>query len=217
MATATASGAAQAFPVDEFEVLRRLGRTERIGARRYLYHQDDPGQTVFLIERGLVKVVRLSEDAREVVLDFLGPGDLLGAFDLLDRRPTESFAQAIEPTDVRVIRRQDFEALVAGRPALLLAVTRLVARRARLLGERLAAQSSHDAPRRLADLLERLAARFGTPTERGMLIPRSLTHVDLANYIGSARETVTEALAEFVAERKVERQGRAIILLGVRS
>lgn len=213
MATAlAASSPVPAFSNDEFEALRRLGRPERIGTRRYLYHQDDPAHTVYVIESGLVKLACLSEDAREVVLDFLGPGDILGAFDLIDRRLTEGFAQAIEPTEVRVIRRQDFESLVAGRPALLLAVTRVLARRARLLGERLAAQSAHDAGRRLSDLLDRLVTRFGVRTDRGLAIPKGLTHVDLANYIGSARETVTEALAEFVKARKIERQGRTIIL-----
>jgi CRP-like cAMP-binding protein len=213
MATATAAATSvPGFSADDFEILRRIGRPERFGTRRYLYHQDDPAQTVFLIESGLVKVARLTEDAREVVLDFLGAGDLLGAFDLIDRRVTDSFAQAIEPTEVRVIRRQDFEAAVTGRPALLLAVTRTVARRARSLGERLAAQSAHDAGRRLADLLDRLVSRFGVRTDHGLAIPRGLTHVDLANYIGSARETVTEALAEFARSRKVERQGRTIIL-----
>lgn len=211
MATATVTPTSD-LSAEDFAALRRIGRQVRFGARRYLFHQDDPAETVFLIESGLVKQARLTETAREVVLDFLGPGDLLGAFDLLDLRLSDTFAQAIEPTEARVIRRQDFEAVVTSRPTLLLAVTRVVARRARLLGERLAAQSSHDAARRLSDLLDRLVARFGVPTERGMAVPRGLTHVDLANYIGSARETVTEALAGFAEARKVERAGRAIIV-----
>jgi CRP/FNR family cyclic AMP-dependent transcriptional regulator len=211
MATMTARWA-PALQGDDLEVLRRLGRVERFGARRYVYHQDDPAQWAYLVESGLVKLARLSADARETVIDFLGPGDLFGAFDLLDRPATDDFAQALEPSDVRVIRRPDYEAAVTTRPGLLGTVTRVVARRARLLARRLAAHAGQDARARLGELLDRLVDRFGMPTDRGLAVPRSLTHVDLANYIGSARETVTEALAAFARDRKVERRGRAIIV-----
>ncbi len=200
------------FSPEDRAALVRLGRSERFRSRQYVYHQGDPSRAVYLIESGMVKLARLTDDAREVILEFLGPGELFGACDFLDRPTTEEFAQALEPTALQVIRRADYEALAERRPSLLIAVSRMLGQRSRSFTVRLADMVSKDAQNRLADLLDGLADAFGVPAEHGVTFPGRLTHVDLGNYIGSARETVTEALSAFARERLIERQGRKIIL-----
>ncbi len=200
------------FSPDDRAVLVRLGRSERFRSRQYVYHQGDPRRAVYLIESGMVKLARLTDDAREVILEFLGPGELFGACDFLDRPTTEEFAQALEPTTLHVIRRADYEALAERRPSLLIAVSRMLGQRSRSFTIRLADMVSKDAQNRLAALLDGLAEAFGVPAGRGVTFPGRLTHVDLGNYIGSARETVTEALSAFARDRLIERQGRKIIL-----
>ena len=202
------------FSPDDRVALLPLARPERFRSRQYIYHQGDPARFVYLIDSGMVKLARLTDDAREMILEFLGPGEVFGAVDFAERPTTEEFAQALEATTVQVVRRSDFEALAARRPAMLVAVGRMLGRRSRSLVARLADMVSKDAQNRLADLLDRLADHFGVPTDGGMAFSGRLTHVDLGNYIGSARETVTEALAVFARERLIARKGRKIILPG---
>lgn len=200
------------FSPDDRASLLQVARPERFRRRQYVYHQGDPGRAVYLVESGMVKLARLTDDAREVILEFLGPGELFGACDFLERATTEEFAQALEPATLQVIRRADYEALVARRPSLLIAVSRMLGQRSRAFVVRLADMVSKDAQHRLADLLDGLADAFGVPTDGGVAFPGRLTHVDLGNYIGSARETVTEALSAFAREQLIARQGRRIIL-----
>lgn len=200
------------FSPDDRAALLKFARPERFRSRQYIYHQGDPARSAYLIESGMVKLARLTDDAREMILEFLGPGEVFGAVDFAERPTTEEFAQALEPTTVQVVRRPDFEALAERRPAMLVAVGRMLGRRSRSLVVRLSDMVSKDAQNRLADLLDRLADHFGIPTEEGVAFPGRLTHVDLGNYIGSARETVTEALSVFAREQLIARKGRRIIL-----
>lgn len=200
------------FSPEDRAALLSVARPERLRSRQYVYHQGDPARSVYLIDSGMMKLARLTDDAREMILEFLGPGEVFGAVDFLDRPVTEEFAQALEPTTVQVIRRADFEALAERRPTLLVAVSRMLGRRSRSFVARLADMVSKDARHRLADLLCGLADHFGVPTDGGVVFPGRLTHVDLGNYIGSARETVTEALSDFARDERIRRRGRKIIV-----
>ncbi len=200
------------FTPEDRAALLRVARPERLRSRQYVYHQGDPAHAVYLIDSGMVKLARLTDDAREMILEFLGPGEVFGAADFLERPMTEEFAQALEPTTVQVIRRPDFEALAERRPSILVAVSRMLGRRSRDFVVRLADMVSKDARHRLADLLDGLADHFGVPTDGGVAFPGRLTHVDLGNYIGSARETVTEALSDFAKDERIRRKGRKIIV-----
>lgn len=200
------------FTPEDHAALLTVGRPERLRSRQYVFHQGDPARAVYLIDSGMVKLARLTDDAREMILEFLGPGEVFGAVDFLDKPVTEEFAQALEPTTVQVIRRADFEALAERRPTLLVAVSRMLGRRSRNFVMRLSDMVSKDARHRLADLLEGLADHFGVPADGGVAFPGRLTHVDLGNYIGSARETVTEALSGFARDQLIRRKGRRIIV-----
>jgi CRP-like cAMP-binding protein len=200
------------FGLEDREALLRVARLERVRSRQYVYHQDDPARNVYVIQSGMVKVARLGEDARELILDFLGPGEVFGAIDFVDGGTTHDFAMALEPTTLQVIRRADFEALAERRPTILVAVVRALSRRGRGYAGRLADLVGKDARDRLADLLAHLADRFGIPVEGGLSFPGRLTHLDLGNYIGSARETVTEALSAFARASRIGRLGRRIVV-----
>ncbi|HEY8369244.1 MAG TPA: Crp/Fnr family transcriptional regulator [Thermodesulfobacteriota bacterium] len=200
------------FTPEDRAALLQFARPERLRSREYVYHQGDPARAVYLIDSGMVKLSRLTDDAREIILEFLGPGDVFGATDFLDRATTEEFAQTLEPTTVQVIRRADFEALAARRPSILITVSRMLGHRSRHFVVRLADMVSKDARHRLADLLDGLVDHFGVPTDGGLAFPGRLTHVDLGNYIGSARETVTEALSDFAKAERIRRKGRKIIV-----
>jgi CRP/FNR family cyclic AMP-dependent transcriptional regulator len=203
-----------AFSPEDRAALLKVARLERFRSRQYVYHQGDPARNVYLIESGMVKLARLTDDARELILEFLGPGEAFGALDFTERPVTQEYVQALEPTTVLVIRRPDFETLAERRPSILVAVARLLGQRGRGFVARLADMVTKDAQGRLAELLDGLAGSFGVPTDGGLAFPGRLTHVDLGNYIGSARETVTEALSTFARQRRIARRGRKIIVLG---
>ena len=155
--------------------------------------EDDPGDSLFVVRAGRVKVVLVAEDGREVILGILGVGEHFGELSLIDDQPRSAHVIAMEDSSLLVLRREDFRRRVEASPSVAWS----------LLQRALAPP----APRRREDRLPRAArrARAHRPhaarrraTRAGVtLIEKPLTHQTIAHVIGASRETVSRAMREF--------------------
>jgi CRP/FNR family cyclic AMP-dependent transcriptional regulator len=189
---------------------------ERLRVRRFrrdqtVFHQGDPGDALFIIASGSVKVVLPSPDAGEpAILATLGPGDFFGELAMLDGEPHSATVITLEPTETLALGRTDFERLFEGEPHLWRALVGSLARELRRL-------TGHVEAMHFLDLRERLAMQLGGLTgsvaEDGSLrLDRRYTQSELAGMVGGSRESVNRLLAELVA-RGLIRFDRDIIVV----
>jgi CRP/FNR family transcriptional regulator, cyclic AMP receptor protein len=183
------------------EALATLTRTMR--ARRFrrgevLFHEGDPGDALFIVASGAVKVVVPSEDGEEAILATLRRGDFLGELALLDGAPRSASAIALEATEAMALPREQFRALVASEPAIRDALLSALAGELRRLTTHVAELHFLDLAGRLAARLARLAEEHGDRRADGSIrLDAPLTQSDLAAMIGATRQSVNKLLGEF--------------------
>jgi CRP/FNR family transcriptional regulator, cyclic AMP receptor protein len=154
--------------------------------------EDDPGDSLFVIRKGRVKVVLIGEDGREVILGVLGVGDHFGELSLIDDRPRSANVIAMEDADFLILRREDFRKRVELSSSVAWSLLTELSRRLRRADDKIGGLVLLDVPGRIARLLLDLADEGRSTT-----IEKSLTHQTIAQMIGASRETVSRAMKEF--------------------
>ena len=169
--------------------------------------EDDPGDSLYIVSTGQVKVVLIGEDGREVILSVLGDGDFFGEMALIDDEPRSAHVIAMKDSQLLVLRRDDFQAQVAMHPQIALKLLRVLVQRLRRADEKIGGLVLLDVNGRVARLLLDLADESGGPK-----ITRRLTHHTIAQMIGSSRETVSRAMRELVDRGLIETTRREIAI-----
>lgn len=176
---------------------------------RVIYTAEEPGEHVYVLKRGHVRLYQVTHDGHEITLAILGPGDVFGD-EVLAGRSRRTFAETLESAHVCLLRGDDFIELLRGRPEVAIEALRLIAGhtlRAQAQVERVAGRS---VARRVAGLLLELAPEH--PAGRARAIPAGLTHQTMASMLGTTRQTFTTELARLVRLGYVSRASRGIRL-----
>ncbi len=172
--------------------IRRFRRGETI------FHQGDPGDSLFIIEEGSVKIVLPSPEGEEAaIIATLGRGDFFGELALLDGAYRSATAVALEPTQTLVLRREPFEQLVDTDAALRRALLAGLAAELRRLTGHVEELHFLDLPGRLAMRLVRMAEEHAPGAHGEVVLPWPFTQSELAAMIGGTRQTVNRLLADF--------------------
>jgi CRP/FNR family cyclic AMP-dependent transcriptional regulator len=174
--------------------------------------RDEPGDSMFVILKGRVKIVILGDNGREVILNLLKAGDFFGEMALLDDQPRSANVVAAEDSTVLILKRDAFAEHIKKSPATALNMMAELARRLRRADELISNLALLDVYARVAHILIDLAKRDGEEVEEGILIRERPTQQDIASMIGTSRETVSRVLSEFQRRGFVEMRGRDILL-----
>jgi CRP-like cAMP-binding protein len=180
-----------------------------------LFHEGDPGNSLFVIVDGKIKLGRTSSDGRENLLAVLGPGEMFGELSVFDPGPRNATATAIGEAALVELGSSELVQWLQGRPEVALQLLSALARRLRRTNEALADLIFSDVPGRVAKALLDLSERFGERADDGILVAHDLTQEELAQLVGASRETVNKALADFAARSWIRLEARAVVLLDV--
>jgi CRP-like cAMP-binding protein len=191
----------------------KLADKKEFAKSRHLFFANDPGNSVFYLSRGLVKIYNLSENGEATIHWFCVPSEVFGMGGISGSADQMVFAQAVENSLVFMIPRHKFEDLLHAYPRLGLNVIKLMGARLRLACDAVADLSSQTADRRLARQLMRLAENCGQIKHGAIELRAHITHQEFANMIGSCRQTVTVALQDFRDRGLIDMKGRCIIIL----
>ena len=178
-----------------------------------LFHEGEPGDRLFVIRSGKIKLGRKSSDGRENLLSIQGPGEMFGELSLFDPGPRTATATVVADAELVELAHTDLVAWLEQHPTVAKHLLKALAHRLRRTNEALADLVFSDVPGRVAKALLDLATRFGEPTDEGVRVAHDLTQEELAQLVGASRETVNKALADFAARGWVRREGRAVVLL----
>lgn len=190
----------------QFVTPRSCAKTEII------YHSDKPDEDGYVILKGRVKLCLGLEDGREVSFEVLGEGDFFGEGVLLEAPCNNCTAQAIERTELLVIPRRQLLQLMEENGRFSLQLARYLAGRLADIRQR-QEMLLHSVNVRFARLLLGLAKRYGTtPLGPNNKLNVKLTHQEMANLIGTARETLTLTIGKFRSEGVLAESGRSVVI-----
>ncbi len=176
-----------------------------------IFSKGDPANALFIVKEGKVRILSLSDKGAETIVHILKEGEIFG--ELLLSEEQRAFT-AVAGTDalVTVLSKGNLVELLAVLPAIAKNFIRLLSRRLANV-EREFGEFGHTwSYNRLAKVLLRLCEEHGKETPKGTLIPLRLTHEDLANLIGTTRETVTTQMIRFRRKGLVTRQDRFLVV-----
>ena len=203
---------AQLPPADR-EGLHRIGQWRFFAADTVMVHQYERSSHVFVILRGCVKVVSAAGEGYHTVLALRDAGDLVGEQSGLDGRPRSATLRALTDVEALLISATAFSAYRRTRPAVDVAMQRLLSYRLRESDRSLAGVGASSTEGRLAGILLRLAHRYGTAVDGGVHIDLPLSQEDLAGLAFSSRRTIGRLLGEWREAGWIDTGRRSILLL----
>jgi CRP/FNR family cyclic AMP-dependent transcriptional regulator len=194
---------------------RRFRRAETV------FHAGDPGDALFIVAEGQVKITLPPDDGSEpAILTTIGPGGFFGELALLDGAPRSATAVAIDAMTAQILRRDAFDRLVDEQPVLRRALLAALATEIRRLTAQVEDLHFLDLPGRLArHLLREIARDSGAPDDDPARLPTGeirlpwpFTQAELAGMIGGSRQTVNRLLADFVADGLLRFDGDELVI-----
>ena len=180
-----------------------------------LFAEGEPGDRMYVIVDGKVKLGQTSVDGRESLLAVLGPGEMFGELSLFDPGQRTSTATALTDAVVLGLGNDQLRPWLAGRPEVATALLQALARRLRRTNEAMADLVFSDVPGRVAKALMDLGEKFGTITPEGLMVTHDMTQEELAQLVGASRETVNKALADFAQRGWIRLESRQVLILDV--
>jgi CRP/FNR family cyclic AMP-dependent transcriptional regulator len=188
----------QGLSGSELAQLNGMLRCSVVPAGSHFITAEQPGEVVYVLLEGTVKIYVSRADGREVILAFLGPGDTVGEMSLVDSAGRSANVVTTEPSRLLWMDRATFQSCVRTLAPLASNLVRLLSHRLRFANEQIQALCTLDVPGRVARQILALADRYGQPEAEGDIrIPLRLTQSDLGEVVGASRERVNQAIVDF--------------------
>lgn len=198
---------------EEIQAIGQLARVRNYKKNMLIFMEGEPGEALYFVITGKVKISKMTEDGREQILHILQPGDVFAEVVLIDRGPYPATAETIEAGQIGLLMNDDVENLIRSTPDIAIKLLRLMSKRLRMAQIQVRDLALKDTYGRLASMLLMLGKDHGEETPDGMKIDLPLSRQELANLIGTTRETVTRILGDFKKFKCIELEKQAIILL----
>lgn len=196
----------------DIQALARLTTRRRYPKDTVVFFENEQGDTLFMILEGRVRVTILGDDGREVILSVLGPGDFFGEIALLDNEPRSATAIAAEDSELLLLQRNEFQGAMSENPSISGALIRVLSARLRRANHQISTLALLDVYGRVARVILDIAREEGRRLKDGRIAFRRATHQELANRIGTTRETVTRMLKDLERQGLITVDGREVVL-----
>src|SRR5579875_2099931 len=197
---------------EDLSELTAVARRRTFRAGEVIFHREDPGQVLYVIKEGKVKICLISPDGQEISLVVFGKGDCFGEFAILDGLPRSADAVAMEKVECYSLQRSDFHKAIMKNPQIAIQVMEVLSRRLRTTDQMIEDLIFLDVYGRVAKKLLELADTHGTRVEDGIRIDVRLTQQELASMVGASRESVNKVLGYFTDKHYVSTDKHKITL-----
>jgi CRP/FNR family transcriptional regulator/CRP/FNR family cyclic AMP-dependent transcriptional regulator len=186
-------------------------RTFRQG--EVIFRRDDPGQVLYVIKEGKVKICLISPDGQEIALGVLGKGECFGELALLDGHPRSADTIALERVECLSLQRSDFQNAIMKYPKIAIQVMEVLCKRLRRTDQQVEDLIFLDVYGRVAKKLLELSESHGVKMANGIQISMRLTQQELASMVGASRESINKVLRYFTDKQYISRDRRHRITL----
>lgn len=182
----------------------------KLKAKEALYHEGSTPRHIFLVEKGRIKLYRTSEEGRELIVKIAVPGEFIGYMAVINNTPFTTSAVALEDTEVYYVAREDFLRLLHHNPDVSARLLKMLASNLANHEENLVRIAYHSVRKRVAEALLDLDEKYKLNGDRQ---PIPIMRQDLAQLIGTAKETLIRTISDFKDEGLIAIKDNAIIIL----
>jgi len=177
-----------------------------------VFFENEEGDSFFIIVDGRIKVTILGDDGREVILSVLGRGDFFGEMALLDNEPRSATAIAVEDSELLSLHRNDFQSVLSDNRSIMSALIKILTARLRRANHQISTLALLDVYGRVARVIVDTARDEGKRLKDGRIAFRRATHQEIANRIGTTRETVTRMLKDLERQGLIHIDGKEVVV-----
>ena len=197
----------------DLEAVIRGTRSRRVSRGQYIFFEGEEPNSLGIILDGRVKLVKHSDDGKDLTLEVLSPGEAFGIVSLCEQEPYPASAMAMDdPTTVLLLSRDDLCRMVRRFPDVALALVSALGLRLQRAYENMQALAGQRVERRIANNLLKLAEKFGLAQEQGILIDLPLTRQDIADLSGTTVETTIRTISRLRERNIVRSEGDRILI-----
>ena len=195
---------------EDYADLLAIARVKYYVRGELVFAAGSPGETVYFLRSGQVKIGQFSSLGREVILWFFLAGEIFGLAEVSRGGGRVVNAQACEPSEVLAVSQLEFRTFIESHPRVALLSLQVLSSRLRLLGEMFFNLVADDVYTRIAKLILRLSARYGVRCGKEILLDIPLTHQEIADMVGTTRQTVTSVLNQLRRQGVLSIENRRI-------
>jgi CRP/FNR family cyclic AMP-dependent transcriptional regulator len=186
------------LPADQLDRINALLRRKTFPAGTNLISAEEPGEVVYIVFEGTVKIYVTQADGSDVIIAFGGPGDVEGEMSVIDSTIRSANIVTQEQTTMLWMDRINFQECLRSMPALTFNLMRILSDRLRAANERIQALCALDVYGRVARQILAFAHQYGKTGPDGVvLVPLRLTQSDIASLVGATRERVNQVMSAF--------------------
>lgn len=185
----------QSLETSQFMLIKNQVIVKELEIGEHLYRAGDLRDTLFLIQKGSIKLYRISSGGKEHTIEILQAGDFIGEQSLFTQSASNNYAVAIENTTVCSLRQQDFQRIVSQHPQIALELLSVLSNRLENTQEHVMSLTGESAKHRLMQYLENEAEKQATT-----IVKLPSTKKDLASYLGMSQETFSRTLTTLTRE-----------------
>lgn len=196
-----------------------LGKIAEISLERnykknmLVFMEGEPGDAFYYIKSGKVKIFRSYEDGKEHIIHILGEGEVFGEVTLFSDSPYPASASIYEDAVIGMIKNSQMEKLVTENSELALKLIKILARKLLFAQQKIRDLAFNDVFARTAAQLLKLAGDYGKTVDHGVMIDMELSRQEIADMVGTTRETISRAISRFKKEKSITENQDKIILL----
>ncbi len=198
------------------KLLQELSESSRIRTykkKQSIYNDGDSPSNVYLVKTGSVRTFMVYEDGREITTGIFVSGEFFGYDTILLNKTYTDNAETFEPSDLHLISRENFNALIFKDHGISKRFIELLSGNVKQKQDQLLKLAYNSVRKRVADALVSLAEKFGEPQSDYVII--KVARDDIAAMVGTACETISRTLADFKEEKLIEKEGSAVKILSV--
>lgn len=201
---------------DEFlEKIHQISVLRKYGKGRIIIMEGEPGEAFFYVKSGIVKISKLSSDGREHILHILNEGHIFAEVTLFNKTVYPATAEVLEEAEVGIIKNEDLEKVIMQNPELSLQLIKYLNRRLVEAHMKIRNLALYDTYGRSAQALIKLAEDYGKSSSKGIELDLNISRQELANIVGTTRETVIRALTAFKKEGSIDIDKNTITIINM--
>jgi CRP-like cAMP-binding protein len=201
----------------EFDSLEHIFVLRSYRKNQVIFLEEDTGSYMYIVIAGKVKITKSTSGGKETLLAIHRSGDFFGEMALLDGKTSPATVSAIEDCKIVSISKSDFNNLLMRNEKIMHQIIQVLCARLRQVWGQIQSLNYSSADSRIRSGILQLAKRHGVPDARGIIVDLKITHQELAEMVGTSRETVTRTLARLQKQGMLAIDARRIIVLDAKS
>lgn len=193
--------------------IMQLQKTKKYKKGDIIFYEEDTGEAFFFVKAGKVKIYKTSSDGRDITLNILGEGSIFAEVTLFNDINYPATVEVLEDSSIGMILNRDIEKMILNNTTLALQIIRVLTKRLYRSQKTIKEMAFSDTYNRTARVLLDLCERHGKDTKTGVEINISITRQDIANMVGTSRETVSRIISKFKKEKILDTMAKKIIII----